>query len=195
MPGDVLMALAQFAGQTVATAAVTDVRERTGASSPGCLAVAMSAEPRSPRGWSRPASSLRQRPSRSWTGAGQGGASSAVSGPVLGPVGPDPDRERDPACWWRKSQPSCPLSGDRSRSFDGGWPGREDHGIGRGDRRRGDPRECSAAGPYVAGSGAAVAAPGTWILSPGSAGADRGGQKSAHSHISGGRRRRACRSG
>lgn len=27
MPGDVLMALAQFAGQTVATAAVTDVRE------------------------------------------------------------------------------------------------------------------------------------------------------------------------
>lgn len=34
MPGDVFMALAQFAGQTVAGAAITDVWEGPGAGSP-----------------------------------------------------------------------------------------------------------------------------------------------------------------
>ena len=69
MPGDVLMALAQFAGQTVATtAAVTDVREADLGKFARLLGRGdVRGTPRSPRGWSRPASSLRQRPSRSWS--------------------------------------------------------------------------------------------------------------------------------
>jgi hypothetical protein len=44
--GDVLKTLAQFAGQTVAGAAVTDVREASGGELPGCWATATSIGPR-----------------------------------------------------------------------------------------------------------------------------------------------------
>jgi hypothetical protein len=109
MPGDVLMALAQFAGQTVETAAVTDVREadrgkfarllgrgdvrRTQVAVEWLEQTRQQLAARPGRSWSRPGR-RRQRGERAdsrtcWTRTRT--------------------RKRNPACWWRKSQPSCPL--------------------------------------------------------------------------------------
>ena len=92
--GDVLVALAQFAGQTVAAAAVTDVWEAVRGGSPGCWGAGMPGRLRSRSGgWRRPASSCAA--ARARTGAGAGGAAERWAGRFADLLDEDPGLEAE----------------------------------------------------------------------------------------------------
>ena len=160
MPGEVLMALAQFAGRRWRRRRSRMCGRRSGAGSPGCWAAAMPGRPRwRSSGWRRPASSSPRRRARSWSRSGRRRRSGGRAG--------------SRTCWMRTRRgggaarpggggrgPAARRGGVGGRSFGGGRAGCEHHRVGRRDRGRGDPRERDAAEPYPAGSGAAVAAPG-----------------------------------
>ena len=109
MPGDVLMALAQFAGQTVAQAAITDVWEAVRGRFARLLGRGDARKTQVAEQW------LEQTHQQLTAAAGaeleqvREGSGGAVGGPVRGSAGRGPRAWRlSFARWWRRSRPSCP---------------------------------------------------------------------------------------
>ena len=108
MPGDVLIALAQFAGQTVAAAAVTDVWEEVRGRFARLLGRGDARRTEVAEGW------LEQTRQQLATAAGAGleqareAQSQRWADRFADLLDEDPVRRLSFARWWRRSRPSCP---------------------------------------------------------------------------------------
>ena len=176
MHADVLMALAQFAGQTVADAAITDVWEAVRGRFARLLGRGDTRKTQVAEQW------LEQTHQQLTTAAGSGleqareAQAQRWAGRFADLLDEDPDVEAELRALVEEVAAQLPAAAVSAADHSVA-AGRDmnDHRIRRRDRGRSNPRECGAAKPYRAGSGEPVAAPGAWNLAPGSVGADRGG--------------------
>ena len=176
MPGEVLMALAQFAGQTVAAAAITDVWEAVRSRFARLLGRGDGRRTQVAEQW------LAQTRQQLTAAAGpeleqaRQGQAERWAGRFADLLDEDPGvvaelralleevAARLPAGAVSAADHSLAAGRDVNiTAFGGGTAA----GVIRGN--------VASPNPYRAGSGAAVAAPGRWDLGPGSVGADRGG--------------------
>ncbi len=198
MSGDVLLALAQWAGQTVAAAAVTDVWEAVrgrfarllgrGDARKAEVAERWLAQTRDQLVAAAPGADLERM---------QEAQAERWAGRFADLLDEDPALEADfralvedvaarlPAGAVSAAGHSVAAGRDVTITASGG-------GIAAGVIHG----NVAPPGPTPAGSGDAVAAPGEWNLGPGSMGADRGGTADRQGGATGGGRRwRACRCG
>ena len=170
------MALAQFAGQTVAAAAITDVWEAVRGRFARLLGRGDARKTEVAERWLAQTRAAADAPAGSELEQARQAAGGAVGGPVRGPAGRGPRRRGGASRAGGGGRgPAARGGGVGGGSFGGGRAGCEHHRVGRGDRGRGDPRERGAAGPYAAGSGAASSRTRGVEPGPGSVAADRGG--------------------